>query len=366
MKFSINSKDFGSALATMSRVVASKNAMAILDCFRIGLSDNGICITAADADTVFASVFVPCETTPDGEAFCINAKRITDLIRKFKDGTVTVEVEGNTAHIKCGRAKYDIGVSPASEYPIRTIEPTAEISLSTNTLFAGLVTVKDMVSYETIRPMLTGVLVDSKPDHITFVGTDTHKLVAYRESANDAKEFKFILPSKTVGLILSLFAKIQEVTIRFSDLQAEIVADGIQLLSALVKGNYPDYNRVMGGEKPLSLKFDRASFVESLNRVSGFADTSSNMVVLEPDQMLGAVRLVADNPMYQNSGEEEIACEYNGQTMKIGLNASYLSSVLNIFRDKDITMHINTPSTPVVINEGNVTALLMPMQVIAE
>lgn len=366
MKFNINSKVFGNALAQLQRIISPKNALAILDCFKIEMLDSCIKITASDNDTSSAVVTLDCETEGAEGAFCVNAKRLTNLIKSFKNGLVCVETDGEQGSpisVKCGKSKYELTSVSASEYPNRTVEEPNSIELGMDLIVRGFNSVKNAVSFDTIRPVLCGVYVDATAESIAFVATDTHKILVYHDANNNGNEFRFVIPTKSVNLILSLMSKSQSVTLEYNSKSVVFKGDGVVFTTTLIQGNYPPYQRVINPDTSIEVKVNRVEMLDALNRVSGFAEDSTDLIVVQSDGMFGNIMLTAKDVNYQVSGVEELNGECNG-SIKIGFNASHLFGVINSLSESDITLKLSDASRPMKLNEGNITAIVMPMQII--
>lgn len=366
MKFQINSRTLANALGNQLRVVNAKNALAILDNFKIEVIEpNGLGITASDQE-ITSIVGIDVESGAIPGDCCIDARKFTDLVRKFGDKPMMFEThEGQTvATITCGKGKYELPVFSSKEYPQRPIEEDGYFTFPTAQLIEGLNVTKGMVSGESIRPMLTGVYMDILENEVNFVGTDTHKLVVDKQKVNVGVEPNgIILPAKTVGLILSHFAKFNEVQVCVTDKGATIKADGVMIASTLIKGTYPNYNRVIPQDGGYQVKVNRKELMDAIGRVSGFASNASNLLVLEDGGMM-EMKVSARDLDFGQSGEDYIMTEGFPQGFKIGLNSEFFMQVLSILSEDEVTLQITDPSRPVKIVEGGITAIQMPMQVI--
>lgn len=371
MKFQINSRTLANVLGNQLRVVNAKNALAILDNFKlegwINPSDGvaQLKVVASDAE-ITSEVNIALENSQNEDfesgTCCIDARKITDLVRKFNDMQLSFETQGNEAKITCGKGKYSLPIVSSNEYPIRPIEEEGFFTIPTTTLIEGLNVTKGAVSTESIRPILCGILINIKEDGIDFVATDTHKLVISNfEGQHEPKSVT--IPSKTAGLLLSHFAKYNDVEVNIGANNITFKADGTLLTSSFPKGAFPNYNRVIPQDATYKAKINRKELLDAINRVSGFASNSSGLIVLEDGGMM-EVKISARDLDFGQCGEEYVMCEGFPQGFKIGLNAEYFTQVLGIFTQDEVTLQLSDPSRPVKIQEEGVMAIQMPMQVI--
>lgn len=122
---------------------------------------------------------------------------------------------------------------------------------------------------------MMGIFLDIVPDKITFVATDTRKLVRYINSAGaPGVQGSFILPSKPANIIKNVFAKEEKLDITVDSKSASFKSDTINFTCRLIKGNFPDYNRVIPQSNPYTLTVDRMSMINAVRRVGVFVDPS--------------------------------------------------------------------------------------------
>jgi DNA polymerase-3 subunit beta len=217
---------------------------------------------------------------------------------------------------------------------------------------------------------MTGICWDIHPNDITFVSSDTHKLVKYVNSERAlGVNSRFILPAKSANIIRSLIKK-DDVDVKLSyDTKGGTFEFGDYLLSTLfINGNYPDYNRVIPQDNPFVLTVDRVSLINALRRVTLFASKSSNLVVLNIDS--NEMVISAQDLDYSTAAEERVACSYEGNTMTIGFNGVFMVEILNNLNDESVVIRLSDPArpglySPLTQGEGeNTVTIQMPMQVI--
>ena len=136
---------------------------------------------------------------------------------------------------------------------------------------------------------MMGILWDIKPDAITFVATDTRKLVKYRnEMSAPGVEGSCIIPIKPATVIKNVFAKEQEVKVTIEPKSATFESPSFTFNCRFIKGTFPDYNRVIPANNPYTLTIDRHSFLNAVRRVGVFVDPGHGLVKfkLTPDKLI--------------------------------------------------------------------------------
>lgn len=383
MKFNIPSKTLQTQLAAVSKVINSKNALSILDNFLLILSGETLSIMGSDSEnTMIANVQV---FDAEGEGLiAINAKRLLDVLKEVAGQPLTFVINDDTKEvdIRFMNGHFNFMGIDGNEFP-RKEEAQADtktFSLPAEVVRKGLENTLFAVGTESIRPIMTGVYWDICPvaegvenaqplPGITFVASDTHKLVRYiNTEANPGLTASFIMPPKPAAILRGLIAKEEgEVKIEMDANSATFTVADCSLTCRFIKGRYPNYNRVIPENNPFELTIDRVSLLTAMRRVSLFANSASSLVRFNIRQ--GEVLLAAQDLDYSTSAEERLECDYQGNVMTIGFNATYMIEVLNNLQSDTIVIRLSDPARPGIVLplvqlEGeDVLMLLMPMQV---
>ncbi len=373
MKFNVHGKTLQQQLAAVSKVVNAKNALSILDNFLLEVKGDLLHITGSDQETVMTAKMEVTNQGLDGK-IAINAKRLMEVVKEVANFPLTFEIDENTGAVDLifpgGHFEF-MGVD-AAEYPqsFETDDLSIEMILPAEVVQSGLDYTLFAISTETIRPMMTGVYWDFHENDITFVGSDTHKLVRYINTAfHPNRETSFILPGKPAGILRSLIGKDTEnVKIRKDEKSAIFSFDDFTLGCRFVKGNYPNYNRVIPQDNPNELTVDRLALLAAMRRVSLFASKASSLVKMSMDA--NSLVLQSQDLDYSTKADENVACSYEGNPLSIGFNSVYMLEVLNNLPGESVVVKLSDPGRPGLFmpfeqkENENVVMLQMPMQVI--
>ena len=372
MKFNVSSKTLYSYVSAVSKVINSKNALTVLNNFLFELNDNLLTITASDLEnTLVASL-----TVMDGEGsgnFCIDARRIVDLLKEMPDQGIEFIIDDNnlSVEIKYNNGNYSFIALNGNEYPSNENtddESAFSFNYPTDQLIKGIDNTLFAVGNDDLRPQMMGILWDIKDDAITFVATDTRKLVRYSNNAKaPGYEGSFILPVKPATVIKNVFAKEAEIKITVSPKSATFESASFKFNCRFIKGSFPDYNRVIPTNNPYVVTVDRHSFLNAVRRVGVFVDQGHGLVKfkIEKDKMI----LRATDNNFCTSAREEVACDFTGNDMIIGFSAPYLIEISSTISTDELIIKLSDPSRPGVFvpsdeKEGdNLLMLLMPMTV---
>lgn len=365
MKFKINSKQLATTLQQQLRVINAKNALAILDNFKLEIwEQDKLSITASDNE-ITSRVTIDVTSEVGGE-ICINASKFTDIIRKFGDKEMTFEYhEGtNQATITCGKGKYTLPVIDTNEYPKREMPDNEFFTISTQNIINGFESTRTACSTDTLRPMLTGVHMNIKDESVDFVATDTHRLVRCTIEGKFTSPIAVTIPSKTVSLVLMLFARQSEIEMCITDRSIMFKTEDIALISNLIKGNFPNYERVIPQDYKFNVRVNRKEILDVINRVSGFASSSTNLLVLAQEGMM-EMKISATDFDNATSGEDYIMADgwLSNEGFKIGMMSGILTQSLAILSGDEVQMQFVDATRPLKIVENNITEVVMPMSI---
>lgn len=370
MRFNLSSTALSSRLLTLSRVPSSKNTMAILNCFRFGVHNNQLTITASDNENVMWNVLTLDECDGEGD-FCVNSRTIIDAVRELPEQPLTLEVNFDEMkiYVVYQNGKYDFPINSAEEWP--ALSPVADdataVTISAESLLGGISRSLFATAQEELRPVMNGIYFDLTPDCLAIVASDGHKLVRSQnltiKSENPAS---FIMPKKPATLLKSVLSKDGgDVVIRFDGRAAEInYGEGV-LYCRLIDGRYPNYNSVIPSDNPNTLNIDRRILLSAVRRMLPFASDTSELIRFHLED--GKLELSAEDIDFATNAREDVVCEYNGMPMDIGFKGSSIVEILNNLESDNIQIQLADPSRPGVIipedqPEGEtITMLAMPM-----
>lgn len=373
MKFNVDGKIFQQQLSAVSKVINSKNALSILDNFLLKVEGDRLSITGSDQENVLTAYMSVTEVEGEG-AIAVSAKRLLEITKEISNQPITFLINDSTKEIdvKFLNGKFNFMGVDASDYPgRRNSEPEMQrMMLPATMVKKGIDRTLFAVSTKSVRPIMTGIYWDIHNEDVTFVSSDTHKLVRYinTESA-PGFEAHFILPAKPASILSGIISKEDaDIKVEFDSKGATFEFGDYLLSSLFINGNYPNYNRVIPEENPFELTVDRVSLLTALRRVSIFAAKSSSLVVLDlqPNEII----IRAQDLDYSTSAEEKVNCSYDGNSMTIGFNGQFMIEILNNLQDESIVLKLSDPGrpglyTPLQQQEGeNVVVIQMPMQVL--
>ena len=370
MKFNVSSATLCNRLQTLSRVLASKNSIQILDCILFELQDGKLRLTASDSETTLVSTLDVDEADSNG-MFAIKAATIINGLKEISDQPITLDVNPETHEIviyyQNGRSSF-VGQG-GEEYPsYPSISDSAQqLTIDANVLLNGISRAIFATAEDEIRPVMNGVFFDITPDSVTFVASDGHKLVRDRSFTTHGEQpASFILPKKPAKTLKDILAKENgDAIVKFDDRNARIELENYTLNCRLIEGRYPNYNSVIPQDNPFRVSVDRVTLIGALRRVLVFASTSTSLVKLRVDQ--NDLIVSTQDIDFSTSAEEHVLCDYSGTAMSIGFKGPFLVDILNCMSSQEVVLELADPSRAGVIvpaeqeEQEDLLMLLMPM-----
>jgi DNA polymerase-3 subunit beta len=370
MKFVVSGNLLLSHLQTVGRVIASKNSIPILDCFLFELQETQLVITAADSETRMITTVEVSEVENTG-TFAIPSKNLIDALKELPEQPVTFEINEETLElfIYYENGKYNFVAQKSDEYPQSKPlnDDAAKLVLSASDLLAGISRTIFASGDDELRPVMNGVFFDITPDNITFVASDGHKLVRFKNlGVKNNETSSFILPKKPANLLKTILPREGgSVNIGFDANNAYITMEHFVVVCRLIEGRYPNYNGVIPQQNPYKVNIDRVNFLNALKRVTVFSNAANSLIKLNISS--NSIFISAQDIDFSISAEETIACIYDGVSMSIGFKGTYLIEILNNISSEEIILELADPSRAGLVlpaeNETNedLLMLLMPM-----
>ena len=372
MKFNTDGKIFQQQLQAVNKVINSKNAMSILDNFLFELEGETLIITGSDQENIVSARLQVLESDGQG-AIAVPAKTLLEITKEVSNQPIEFILNETTGEIEVkflnGDFKF-MGIN-ADEFPRgEKLEDNGQVIESTGSvILKGIEKTIYAVSQETIRPIMTGIYWDIHNDDITFVASDTHKLVRYiTNEVHPGFERGFIMPFKPASILKGIIGKEDSVKITLGEKGAKFEFGSFSLSCRFIKGNYPNYNRVIPTGNPYVVTVDRQSFLMAMRRVAIFASKASNLVKMQISN--GSLLLAAQDLDYGTSAKETVMCDYDGNDMTIGFNSVFTLEILTNINSETILLKLSDPARPGVFEPleqepgCNLVTIEMPMQVI--
>ena len=367
MKFIVSSSQLLRQLQVLGGVINSNNTLPILDNFLFEISENQLKVSASDLETTMTAL-VAIESDSSG-SIAISARLLLDTLKTFPDQPLTFKTEGESIiEISSDQGKYDMAYFGGDEFPKSvSLQSPSKTVVPSNVLATAISKTIFAAGNDDLRPVMSGVFFQFSTDNLTFVATDAHKLVKYtRTDVTADKTAEFIMPQKPLNLLKGVLGGEEDVIIEYNDANAKFTFENFVLICRLIDGKYPNYEAVIPKENPNKLTVDRASFQNSVRRVSIFSSKTTHQIRLK---MAGTeLNISAEDLDFSNKADERLNCDYQGDDMQIGFNSRFLSEMLSNLNSSEVLIEMSLPNRAGILtpidgtDEGEkITMLVMPV-----
>ena len=355
-------------LQSVAGIVERRHTLPILA--NVLLRKNGPMVEMTTSDLEI-QVRTSADLGGDAGAFntTVGARKLIDILRALPaDQVVTLSAAQNKLTLQAGKSRFTLQTLPADDFPLvnEAVDFGPTFSVPQKTLKDLINQVHFAMAVHDIRYYLNGILFIAEGRTLTLVATDGHRLglaQATLESDMPSKQ-EVILPRKTV-LELQRLLKDEETPIemRFAGNQARFSFSGMEFVTKLVEGKFPDYNRVIPKNHRNSLTLGRAPLLACLQRAAILTSEKFKgvRVNLEP----GVLRIASSNAE-QEEAKEELEVDYEGDAIDIGFNVTYLIDVLANVSHEMVKIELQDSSASALLtvpDRPGFKYVVMPMRI---
>ena len=370
MKFNVSSSKLFSQLQAVSRVIANKNALPILDDVLFDLEGNELLLTASDGETTIRTS-VEVEGAEGTGKVASAAKLLLETLKEFSEQplTFTIDEQNYAVNMVSQNGTYSfVGVN-GNEYPeMPAVDGNAQsLAIPAHALQSAIEKTIFCTADDDLRPVMNGIYFDIAPECVTMVATDAHRLVRYmNKSVAAGIAANFILPKKPASLLKNVLAKEDgDVKVTFGTKNARFEFGNTTIVCRQIEGRFPNYNAVIPQSNQNIVTVDRQTIINACKRVAVFANNGTAQLRLALSE--NSIKISAQDIDFSTSAEETIGCDYNGTPMAIGFKAPFLIDLLGSIASSEVQLKLADPARAGLIlpveNEENedVLMLLMPM-----
>jgi DNA polymerase-3 subunit beta len=370
MEFSVKKFDLLQELSLTQGVVERKTTIPILGNILCEASSNHITLTATDLEL---SIRTSCEAKVKKEgAGTIPAKKLLELVRLLPEGEIRFKLLENhwvqiladrKTYKMVGMAKDNFPTIPSFPHPIAKIPAKILSSLIARTAFA--------ISNEESRYTLNGALLLLKPEMVTMVATDGHRLAVAEidhKFEGLTREVRPLVPKKALAEVQRLASEAgEDAEIEFALDESHLFfrAGERLLISRMLTGQFPNYEAVLPRDNNRKVVIERGELNDAVKRVAQLADTRSHAVKLSVSTE--GIEISASSPEY-GEAKETIEKEYKGEPLAIGFNAQYMIDFLAAAPEGPISLELKDEQSagqmrPLADEAYRYRYVIMPMRI---
>ena len=355
------------ALQSVAGIVERRHTLPILANVLIRKTGNRLELTTSDLE-----IQIRTSAEFDGDAgdftTTVGARKVIDILRTMPgDQSVSLESSASKLILKGGKSKFTLQTLPAEDFPL--VQESANLgpafSVPQKVLKDLLGQVAFAMAVHDIRYYLNGILFVAEGTQLSIVATDGHRL-AFATATLDVEVPKqeVILPRKTVIEMQRLLSdKEGAIEFQFAANQAKFSFEGMEFVTKLVEGKFPDYNRVIPKNHKNAIIVGRVPLLASLQRTAILTSDKFKGVRLNIEP--GILR-VASNNAEQEEAVDELDIDYSGDEIEIGFNVTYLIDALSNMTQEMVKLELSDGNSSALLTIPDNTSfkyVVMPMRI---
>ena len=355
------------ALQSVSGIVERRHTLPILANVLLRKTGAQVELTTSDLEI---QVRTTQELGGDEASFntTVGARKLIDILRSLPaDQLVSLSAAQNKLTLQAGKSRFTLQTLPAEDFPLvnESVDFGPAFSVPQKTLRGLVNQVHFAMAVHDIRYYLNGILFIAEGKQLTLVATDGHRLaLAQATLDNEVPKQEVILPRKTVLELQRLLSdKEGAIEMQFAANQAKFSFDGMEFVTKLVEGKFPDYNRVIPKNHKNIVTLGRQPLLASLQRTAIMTSEKFKGVRLNVEP--GTLRVASSNAE-QEEAVDELDIDYGGDAIEIGFNVTYLIDALQNMGQEMVRIELQDGNSSALITNPEDNAfkyVVMPMRI---
>lgn len=303
----------------------------------------------------------------EAAATTVAARKLLDILRSLPEGEVALTLKDKRLTVQSGKSRFNLQTLSADEFPTVAVanQFNASVTLPQKLVKHLFNMVHFSMAQQDIRYYLNGLLLVVEGNKVIAVTTDGHRLAYCQvKTEQELPRQEVIIPRKTIMELQRLLEDTDEpVQINIANNQIKLNFADVELISKLVEGKFPDFNRVIPTGYVHHFSIGRESFLRSLQRAAIM--TSDKFKGIRCVITSGSMKISSTNAD-QEEAVEEIEIDYNGENVDIGFNVTYLLDVLNNLKCDQINIALGDSNSSALItvpDNDDFKYVVMPMRI---
>lgn len=365
MKFYCDQSILLKTINMVQKAVSNKNIIPILKGILIEtIGDDAIKVSATDLDLTIENI-IPAKIEREG-SIVVPASLFFEIIRKFQNEEIEVDVLENTIQIKCLHSEFKLVGLKKEEFPENVWPSIQKKIVLNNTSFGNMIKKTFFsASIEKSRGVIVGELIEIENNQLSMVALDGFRLALVKETLETNESEKIIIESrilKEIGKILQDEPE-EEINLFISENKAFFSINDLKITVKLLEGEFLNYKEIMKQTCNSKVILGRSELLEGIDKASVFAREEKNNLVkfkIESNKMEITAKTEEGN-VY-----DELDISLEGEPLEIGFNAKYIKEALSVIEDDEIILEFNTNISPCLIKPlvGNdFEYLILPVRI---
>jgi DNA polymerase-3 subunit beta len=375
MKLSCLQENLSRGLGIVSRAVATRATLPITQNVLLSTDQSMLKLSATNLE-IAITTWVGAMIEEEG-AITVPARLLSEFVNSLPSDRIDLELPpgGGALQLTCGRAEARVHGTDASEFPpIPTVEDGVAAKIDPQVLRSAISRVTFAAATEESRPVLTGVEVKLEGQQFTLAAADGFRLAVQHGTLSQPvdSEIKVIVPARTLNELNRLLGDQEEpVEIMMTPARGQVLfrVPGIELVSQLLQGSFPNYDQLIPKDYQTRAVFDLPTLLRATRTAAIFARDGSNIIRVQmvPDGDAGTPgkAIISARSEEVGDNQDEVDAEsLEGGEAKIAFNSRYLQDVLQVLERGKVALETKTPSSPGVFkptDSDDYIHVVMPM-----
>jgi len=374
MRLSCLQENLNRGLSIVGRAVATRTTLPITNNVLLATDESRLKLVATNLEMAI-SHWIGAKVESEGE-ITVPARLLTEFVASLPNDRVDLNLASGSKVVELNCARFEARISgvDAKDFPpIPKVDEGINTRVEVESLRQAITHVVFAVASEESRPVLTGVDARLESDLLTLAAADGFRLAVYKLPLSTPVDEKIevIIPGRTLAELSRLIGDDEEVidiTINPNKSQALFHMKNTELVSQLVQGTFPQYSQLIPQSYNTKVVVGVDEFLRATRTASIFARDGSGIVrlVATPGGGELAPGKITVSARSEELGDDvgEIDATVEGEEAKIAFNGKYLTDVLGVLREPQVTLETTNPSSPGVIRPvgvDNYTHVVMPM-----
>ncbi len=373
MKISVMQENLARGLGIVSRAVSTRASLPVLANVLLKTSDSGVKLTATNLE-IGINCWVPGKIGEEGE-ITVPAKLLTDLVASLPNQRIDLELSARdrTLKVTCGGSRSSIKGIDADEFPVvAAIGDEPATTVEARLLREALAEVVFAAASDESRPILTGVLTRFQGSAMTLAAADNYR-IAVRSltlSRPVSPEMSIVVPARSYAELIRILPDADaqiEITVTPNKSQVLFHVEGIDLVSRLIEGQFPNYEPVIPQSHSSRAVIDREAFLAGARRASIFARDSANIIKIElgGESSNGEGVAISAHAADVGDNADTLEATVTGSPTSIAFNARYLMDVLANLGSDEAALELSGPLAPGVVRgvgKDDYVHVIMPVR----
>ena len=367
MELVVRKNDLLRELQLFQGIVERKNTIPILANVLIEAKGDELRMLATDLEVALRSRCAA--SVAKSGSLTLPAKKLYEVVKALPETDVRIQEDKNGVKVAADRFDSRMQTLPREDFPtLPDISGTGKATLPRAAVREMVGKTQFAITGEDTRYFLNGAKFVLKPDSLTLVATDGHRLalVEVKHEVGVTQDVGVILPKKTLLELGKLLTEGEgDITFENGENHLFFEVGGRVLISRMIDGQFPAYERVIPKGNDKHIEFDRERLTSAVKRVALLSNERSRAVKFEIDK--GKVEVTSSSSEF-GEAREQLPVDYTGDAMAISFNAQYVLDFLNVVETDIVSLSLKDEVSqavmkPIGADGYDYTYVIMPMRI---